>query len=62
MPSGHKIVLVGDQAVGKTSLLANWTESVFDGEQAPTFGCACVSREVVVSDVPHKIQFWDTAG
>lgn len=56
-----KIVLLGDGAVGKTSLLLSYLTNDFPTEYAPTaFDNYSVS--VCVNDVPCTIQFCDTAG
>ncbi|XP_028398789.1 cell division control protein 42 homolog [Dendronephthya gigantea] len=56
-----KIVVLGDGAVGKTSLLLSYLTNDFPNEYAPTaFDNYTVS--VSVNKVPCTVQFCDTAG
>jgi small GTP-binding protein len=57
-----KIVLLGDHAVGKTSLVSRWVKATFRGDQPATIGAAFSQREVLVDGQPKKVQVWDTAG
>lgn len=57
-----KIVLLGDQAVGKTSLLQKWVVGNYDVNLPPTVGGATQIRQDVVNGVKYSFQIWDTAG
>jgi small GTP-binding protein len=57
-----KLVLVGDEAVGKTSLLTKWTHSTFDPNTAPTIGGAAQNRRDQIEGETFAFQIWDTAG
>lgn len=57
-----KIVLLGDQSVGKTSLLNKWVLNSFNPESYPTIGGAAQSRKDVIDGVTYNFQIWDTAG
>lgn len=59
-----KLVLVGDQSVGKSSLIARYTRGDFAGDTVATVGVEFFSKIVSVGgghgDV--RVQVWDTAG
>jgi small GTP-binding protein len=57
-----KLVLVGDESVGKTSILNKWIGNPFDMNAAPTIGGASQSRRDVIEGEPYFFQIWDTAG
>ncbi len=64
MTETFKIVLVGDTAVGKTSILQRYARDVFDDNQETTVGPQFTTRMI---DLPSgtgkmKLQIWDTAG
>uniref|UniRef100_A0A8C5WMF2 Uncharacterized protein n=2 Tax=Leptobrachium leishanense TaxID=445787 RepID=A0A8C5WMF2_9ANUR len=58
---GVKLVLLGDGAVGKTSLLLSYTNNGFPGRYFPT-ACDSFSALVEVGKIPVKLQLCDTAG
>ena len=56
-----KCVVVGDGAVGKTSLLERYTRDTFD----PNFRPACYdnySSNVIIDGVSVNLGMWDTMG
>jgi Ras-related protein Rab-11A len=57
-----KIVMVGDSAVGKSSLVLRWTSNSFDPDQVSTVGFATVRKLVIVADKLVEVMLWDTAG
>ncbi|WWD21517.1 hypothetical protein CI109_106003 [Kwoniella shandongensis] len=58
-----KVVLLGSQGVGKTSLILRYTTRVFSPTPAPaTIGSSLHTRKLVHSGVRVKLQIWDTAG
>jgi len=57
-----KLVLLGDESVGKTSLLQKWIQGSFDTTISPTVGGATSSRQDQVNGVKYSFQIWDTAG
>lgn len=63
MAQEFKVVLIGDQAVGKTSLLKRYVTGGFYDCEAPTVATgAFVQHEVNVDLNPVILNLWDTAG
>jgi small GTP-binding protein len=57
-----KIVVIGNGAVGKTSLIARFAEKMFKAEYKPTLGVNIVIKEFDL-DINHiKLTVWDIAG
>ena len=56
-----KIIIVGDNTVGKTSLLFRYTENAFE-EQPSTIGLDYKEKTVEHDDIKYKLVIWDTAG
>lgn len=60
-----KIVVLGAQGVGKTSLLLRYIKNQFKaGSTASTVGASFLTKKVVddESDTTVRLQIWDTAG
>jgi len=58
----YKLVFIGDQAVGKTSIISRFMYDTFDNHYASTIGIDFVSKSVPVDDGTVRLQLWDTAG
>lgn len=58
----YKIVFLGDQSVGKTSLILRFTQDTFDGNYQATIGIDFLSKTMYVDDKMVRLQLWDTAG
>ena len=57
-----KVVLVGDQGVGKTCLLNRFVTNKFDLNTNSTIGVDFFLKPFNQNDVTYKFHFWDTAG
>lgn len=57
-----KVVLVGDSAAGKTSLLIQIVRGSYDPTIESTVGASYESKTIETSKGPLSIRFWDTAG
>ena len=57
-----KIVVIGDGAVGKTSLIARFAEKTFKAEYKPTLGTNIIIKELQIESNSIKLLLWDIAG
>ena len=57
-----KIIIVGDQGVGKSCLAIKASRNYFEDYYSPTVGFEFVSFNVRVQDKIIKLQIWDTCG
>ncbi|MHC1590974.1 MAG: Rab family GTPase [Candidatus Helarchaeales archaeon] len=59
-----KIVVLGSEAVGKTSLINRYAERKFTSEYHPTLGTNIIIKEVTIQDIQAdvKLMLWDIAG
>jgi small GTP-binding protein len=63
----YKIIVIGDPAVGKTSLLTNFCGDKFQYEYVPTVGVNITKEKVTVKndmgkDTDVSLMVWDVAG
>lgn len=58
----YKVVLLGDQSVGKTSLIVRYLKNTFDEKVDATIGMDFQSKTVHLPDRSVRLQLWDTAG
>ena len=58
----HKIVLLGDIAVGKTSIFQRFIEKDMSKDHNPTIGCCYNFINIEEKDYTKRIELWDTAG
>jgi Ras-related protein Rab-5C len=57
-----KLVLLGEAAVGKSSLVLRFTSNEFQENKEPTIGAAFLAQKCEVGDRTIKFEVWDTAG
>ncbi|KAG0696854.1 Ras-related protein RABF2b [Chionoecetes opilio] len=57
-----KVVILGSQGVGKTSLVTRYETESFNRSTSSTIGASFSNVEVVIDDTKVKMQVWDTAG
>ena len=59
-----KITILGDSAVGKTSLINQFVESSFEDDYKPTLGANIIRKDVNIGNVNAKVRLimWDLAG
>merc|ERR1711981_545781 len=57
-----KLVLLGDSAVGKSSLVLRFVRGQFFEYQESTIGAAFLTQNVSLNDSTVKFEIWDTAG
>merc|ERR1711898_6305 len=57
-----KLVLLGDSAVGKSSLVLRFVRGQFFEYQEGTIGAAFLTQNVSLNDYTVKFEIWDTAG
>ena len=60
----HKVVIIGDTSVGKTSILCRYVYNSFDDNMSSTFGAGFKTKEVPYNQAGDKLKLtlWDTAG
>lgn len=58
----YKLVLLGDSAVGKSSLVLRFVRGQFFEYQESTIGAAFLTQTVALNDTTVKFEIWDTAG
>ena len=57
-----KLILVGDQSVGKTALVTRFLKHQFSEQYRATIGVDFFQATTVVNDETFAVQIWDTAG
>uniref|UniRef100_A0A1X7TNP2 Uncharacterized protein n=1 Tax=Amphimedon queenslandica TaxID=400682 RepID=A0A1X7TNP2_AMPQE len=57
-----KVVIIGAQGVGKTSLVVRNMGGVFSENVSPTIGASFFSLQMILAGFRIKLQVWDTAG
>ena len=57
-----KVVFLGDQSVGKTSIILQFINGSFDPDYQSTIGIDFQSKSYTVGEKSVRLQLWDTAG
>ncbi|XP_068622374.1 ras-related protein Rab-31-like isoform X8 [Battus philenor] len=57
-----KIVVLGSQGVGKTSLVVRYIGKMFSKHISPTIGASFFTCNINLQEARVKLQVWDTAG
>ena len=60
--SKYKLVFLGDQSVGKTSIITRFMYDTFDSNYQATIGIDFLSKTLYLDDRTVRLQLWDTAG
>ena len=58
----YKLVFLGEQSVGKTSMITRFMYDSFDTHYQATIGIDFLSKTVYCKDKTIRLQLWDTAG
>ncbi|XP_033724922.1 ras-related protein Rab-31-like [Pecten maximus] len=57
-----KVVVLGSQGVGKTSVVIRYVGGMFSKAVSPTIGASFFTYKMTVNNYRIKLQVWDTAG
>lgn len=60
----YKVIVIGDPAVGKTSLLTKFAKNQFEEKYLPTIGVSILKEPIELEDkgITVTLMFWDIAG
>ncbi|KAJ3254644.1 hypothetical protein HK103_007054 [Boothiomyces macroporosus] len=61
-PVQVKLVLLGEAAVGKSSIVLRFVNGEFQDNKEPTIGAAFLTQKCKLDDKIIKFEIWDTAG
>ena len=57
-----QLILLGDGAVGKTSIIMQYKNKQFKNEHLATLGLDFVTKKLEKDSKEYNIKIWDTAG
>uniref|UniRef100_A0A3Q0SUN0 Ras-related protein Rab-23 n=1 Tax=Amphilophus citrinellus TaxID=61819 RepID=A0A3Q0SUN0_AMPCI len=57
-----KVVVVGNGAVGKSSMIQRYCKGIFTKDYKKTIGVDFLERQILVNDEEVRLMLWDTAG
>lgn len=58
----HKVVLLGDMGVGKTSISLRYYDGTYSDQHEATIGGCFLTKDVQLDSHIVKFEIWDTAG
>jgi small GTP-binding protein len=58
----HKLVILGDVAVGKSSIAQRFVNGKFIALHEPTIGALFLTKKIQINGYTIKFEIWDTAG
>lgn len=58
----YKVVVLGEGAVGKTSLTVQFVKGTFTDERVKTINATCMEKTVNIQNSNCTLCVWDTAG
>ncbi|WXG41676.1 MAG: Rab family GTPase [Candidatus Freyarchaeum deiterrae] len=58
----HKIIVCGDGAVGKTSIIKKYSENTFNENYLATVGCNFATKKIHINGLEITCQIWDMGG
>jgi small GTP-binding protein len=61
-PKKYKLVSLGEQSVGKTSLITRFMYDNFDSTYQATIGIDFLVKNITINGRTVRLQLWDTAG
>ena len=57
-----KYVFLGDEGIGKTSLIVRYTKGIFLQYSESTIGCSFNAKPIKIKNTDARLDIWDTAG
>uniref|UniRef100_A0A3B4A1H8 Ras-related protein Rab-23 n=1 Tax=Periophthalmus magnuspinnatus TaxID=409849 RepID=A0A3B4A1H8_9GOBI len=57
-----KVVVVGNGAVGKSSMIQRYCKGIFTKDYKKTIGVDFLERQIVINNEDVRLMLWDTAG
>ncbi|KAI4902739.1 hypothetical protein NFI96_014056 [Prochilodus magdalenae] len=57
-----KVVVVGNGAVGKSSMIQRYCKGIFTKDYKKTIGVDFLERQIIVNEEDVRLMLWDTAG
>ena len=58
----HKLVILGESCVGKSSIVLRHTKNKFNDDESSTIGASFLTSKIKLDNYSIKFEIWDTAG